>query len=903
MARESSRPRRHAEVKSYAEVEDEEVEEEGEGTLAGLEEETKAEVAVDGAAGSDTASDPLPDVDEDDDDEREYERTHRLVMEPQMLPSGRPAVHHILAHRPTPAGWRTPAQPSIPAPHVSSSSSSSSASIHLDLSPSAGNVDGADEELLGEMDSSVRALVESSSLLMAHLRHHFFCTFKHMSFLHTAWLPLSALMEEGVKMKIKLSKYLRGDTLLLDGEDDEEQVREELIDSDFTCVDKILAAREGRRRDDIAGVRRFWPEEAQQKARSAAVLPLHPQHPHPHQPAPPSSSQSDQRSSREYLVKWSSLPYSASTWERPVDFCDSLKIDQFEQQSALPTPARLHSRRLHPTKPPPSAWQKLAEGVEYKAGNQLRPWQVEGVSWLLFNWHHGKGSILADEMGLGKTVQIVACLQHILSVYAEGPFLVVVPLSTIQHWKREFEQWTDMNVVLLQGSKHDRDMIVEYEWSYRDASGEEKWRDAVYKFHVCIATYESVLAEQTLLSNIQWRVCAIDEAHRLKNKESKLFKALQQMTAEHRILLTGTPIQNKSATPSLQQLSHTPTSALSHRNASSLSSSALRLTASSLCVLSRVGSMDELWTLLHYIEPRSFPSLSSFISDYGHLQKTEQVTALQHRLAPYLLRRMKEDVAKKLPKKEETIIEVELTLLQKQYYRAVLERNRQWLQRGVKGSNVPKLLNVVMQLRKVCSHPFLIEGAEEKEYEEIRARMEEERKEMEQAAYDARVQAEQLKVLIGSSGKLTLCDKLLPRLQAEGHRVLIFSQMKLVLNLLEQYLELKGYEYERIDGNIRGNERQAAIDRFCKPGSSVFVFLLSTRAGGLGINLASADTVIIFDSDWNPQVSHSHPLITFEPSNPLRSHSSSHQSPLFPCLRRTTCRRKRALIALVRRSR
>ena len=127
-----------------------------------------------------------------------------------------------------------------------------------------------------------------------------------------------------------------------------------------------------------------------------------------------------------------------------------------------------------------------------------------------------------------------------------------------------------------------------------------------------------------------------------------------------------------------------------------------------------------------------------------------------------------------------------------------------------------------------------MEGAEEKEYE-------------------GKSEEERLRVLINCSGKLTLCDKLLPRLQAEGHRVLIFSQMKLVLNLLEQYMEAKGYEYERIDGNIRGNERQAAIDRFCKPGSSVFVFLLSTRAGGLGINLAAADTVIIFDSDWNPQ--------------------------------------------------
>ena len=394
-------------------------------------------------------------------------------------------------------------------------------------------------------------------------------------------------------------------------------------------------------------------------------------------------------------------------------------------------------------------------------------------------------------MGLGKTVQIVACLQHIASVYSPGPFLVIVPLSTIQHWKRELELWTDMSVCLLQGSKHDRDMIREYEWHLRDAAGAELWPDRLYKFSVCIATYESVLAEAALLSRVQWRLCAIDEAHRLKNKDSKLFKALSLLRTEHRVLLTGTPIQN---------------------------------------------NMEELWTLLHVIEPRAFSSLPAFIAEYGQLQKTEQVTALQQRLSPFLLRRMKEDVAKRLPKKEETIIEVELTLLQKQYYRAVLERNRTWLNRGVKTGNVPKLLNVVMQLRKICSHPFLIEGAEEKEYERVGSSP-----------------AEQLKVLIESSGKLTLCDKLLPRLQAEGHRVLIFSQLKLVLNLLGQYLELKGIEYERIDGNIRGNERQAAIDRFCKPGSSVFVFLLSTRAGGLGINLASADTVIIFDSDWNPQ--------------------------------------------------
>ena len=532
-------------MKSYAEledVEDEEEDEEAKGEAAEEEEERKGRGrADDGGHGSDTASDPLPDVDEDD--ETEYQRTHRLVMEPEMLPSGRPAVHHILAHRAIPAGWRTAGQSSSSAFHSSSSLSSPPAPSGLVSTA------GVEEEHLSQMEPSVRVLVETSTLLMAHLHHHFFCTFKHMSFLHTAWLPLAALMEEGVKMKIKLSKYLRGDPLVLDGGEDEEEVREELIDSDFTCVDKVLAVREGRRREDIAGVRRFWPAEVQQKSKPAALLPLH--SPHHHAQPAASSSAFDARAGREYLVKWSSLPYSASTWERPVDFCDSLKLDQFEQHQQLPTPTRLHSRRLHPTRPPPSAWQKLDEGVAYKGGNVLRPWQVEGVSWLLFNWYHAKGSILADEMGLGKTVQIVACLQHLQEVYCDGPFLVVVPLSTIQHWKREFELWTDMNVVLLQGSKHDRDMIVEYEWSFRDLqSGEERWKgEQVFKFTVCIATYESVLAEQALLSNTQWRCVAIDEAHRLKNSQSKLFKALQSMSAEHRILLTGTPIQNKLAHP------------------------------------------------------------------------------------------------------------------------------------------------------------------------------------------------------------------------------------------------------------------------------------------------------------------------------------------------------------------
>lgn len=147
-----------------------------------------------------------------------------------------------------------------------------------------------------------------------------------------------------------------------------------------------------------------------------------------------------------------------------------------------------------------------------------------------------------------------------------------------------------------------------------------------------------------------------------------------------------------------------------------------------------------------------------------------------------------------------------------------------------------------MELRKCCNHPFLIKGAEDKIVSEYLTNSE-----------DPQKAAKQLKALIESSGKMVLIDKLLPKLKSGGHKVLIFSQMIRVLNLIEDYLISKQYLYERIDGGVQGNMRQAAIDRFCRPDSDRFIFLLCTRAGGLGINLTAADTVIIFDSDWNPQ--------------------------------------------------
>ncbi len=299
------------------------------------------------------------------------------------------------------------------------------------------------------------------------------------------------------------------------------------------------------------------------------------------------------------------------------------------------------------------------------------------MNWLNFCWHQRRGAILADEMGLGKTVQSITHLNYLYRYHdITGPFLILCPLSTLTHWLREIEGWTEMNVVVYQGSAPNRQIIRQYEWFYsnpevtsRNAKGastssRRKNSNAMYKFNVLLTTYEMVLQpDWTELSKIPWKALVVDEAHRLKNKYSKLLERLKLFKFEHRVILTGTPIQNNT---------------------------------------------EELWTLLNFIEPNMFHSLDAFMQNFGNLQDAEQVSRLHSLLKPHLLRRLKEDVENSIPPKEEILVEVELTSLQKKYYRAILERNREFLNKGCQGSNVPNLLNIVMQLRKVCNHPFLI---------------------------------------------------------------------------------------------------------------------------------------------------------------------------------------------------
>ncbi|XP_010778613.1 chromodomain-helicase-DNA-binding protein 9-like [Notothenia coriiceps] len=350
-----------------------------------------------------------------------------------------------------------------------------------------------------------------------------------------------------------------------------------------------------------------------------------------------------------------------------------------------------------------------------------------------------RNCILADEMGLGKTIQSITFLEEICRVGIKGPFLIIAPLSTIANWEREFRTWTYLNVIVYHGSMVSRQMLQQYEMYSRDAQG--RVMRGAYKFQAVITTFEMILGGCPILNAIDWRCVIIDEAHRLKNKNCKLLEGFKLMNLEHKALLTGTPLQN---------------------------------------------TVEELFSLLHFLEPARFPSEVPFMQEFGDLKTEEQVQKLQAILKPMMLRRLKEDVEKKLAPKEETIIEVELTNIQKKYYRAILEKNFTFLAKGAGQANMPNLVNTMMELRKCCNHPYLIKGAEEKIMEDFR-------EVYSPNAFDFHLQA-----MVQSAGKLVLIDKLLPKMKAGGHRVLIFSQMVRCLDILEDYLIQRRYLYKRI---------------------------------------------------------------------------------------------------------
>jgi len=434
----------------------------------------------------------------------------------------------------------------------------------------------------------------------------------------------------------------------------------------------------------------------------------------------------------------------------------------------------------------------------------LKGYQLEGLNWMIHLAEKGLNGILADEMGLGKTLQSISILAyHYEFLKIQGPHLICVPKSTLSNWMNELNRWCpSLRAIRFHGSKDEREAMKEEYFTNEAAAHDGTRPERRIKDHgewvddnsnnprawdVCVTTYEVCNTEAKTLQKFAWKYLVIDEAHRLKNEASMFSNTVRSFHTEHRLLLTGTPLQN---------------------------------------------NLHELWALLNFLLPDIFNSSEQF-DEWFNLEiddqdaKQQMISSLHKILRPFMIRRLKADVAKGLPPKTETLIMVGMSKMQKVLYKKLLMRDLDSI--VGKGSNRTAVLNIVMQLRKCCGHPYLFEGVEDRTLDPLGEH------------------------LVENCGKLVMVDKLLKKLKERGSRVLIFTQMTRVLDILEDFLVMRQYKYCRIDGNTNYEDREAGIDSFNAPGSEKFVFILSTRAGGLGINLQTADTCILYDSDWNPQ--------------------------------------------------
>jgi ATP-dependent helicase STH1/SNF2 len=423
-------------------------------------------------------------------------------------------------------------------------------------------------------------------------------------------------------------------------------------------------------------------------------------------------------------------------------------------------------------------------------GGTLKEYQLKGLQWMISLYNNNLNGILADEMGLGKTIQTISLITHIIEKKQNnGPFLVIVPLSTLTNWNIEFDKWAPtVQKVVYKGPPNAR----------KQQQQQIRWGN----FQVLLTTYEYIIKDRPVLSKIKWTHMIVDEGHRMKNTQSKLSSTLSTYyTSRYRLILTGTPLQN---------------------------------------------NLPELWALLNFVLPNIFKSVKSFDEwfntpfantggqDRMDLSEEEQLLVIRrlHKvLRPFLLRRLKKDVEKDLPDKQERVIKCRFSALQTKLYKQLVTHNKMAVSDGKGGkTGMRGLSNMLMQLRKLCNHPFVFEPVEDQ-------------------MNPTRMSND---LLWRTAGKFELLDRVLPKFRATGHRVLMFFQMTQIMNIMEDFLRLRGMKYLRLDGSTKSDDRSDLLRQFNDPGSDYFCFLLSTRAGGLGLNLQTADTVIIYDSDWNP---------------------------------------------------
>jgi superfamily II DNA or RNA helicase len=407
--------------------------------------------------------------------------------------------------------------------------------------------------------------------------------------------------------------------------------------------------------------------------------------------------------------------------------------------------------------------------------NVLRPYQKHGVAWLGFLRENGFGGILADEMGLGKTLQTLAFLnaergkRNAEPSNAEhgtrAPHLIVCPTSLVFNWVAEAKKFTpDLKVLALQGP----DRHAHF--------------DEIPAHDIVVTSYALIRRDAERYRDLEFDTVVLDEAQHIKNRQTQNAQAVKAVRARHRLVLTGTPLEN---------------------------------------------SVLDLWSIFDFLMPGYLGSANDFRERYelpiARDQNAEAQTRLGRRLRPFLLRRLKREVAADLPAKLEQVSWCELTPDQRSVYQQVIEASRQEVLAAVGAQGLAKsrmvVLNALLRLRQICCDLRLLkrEGVNPAQ----------------------------------ASGKLDLFGELLEEVIDGGHRMLVFSQFVSMLTLLKEKLADEGIEYCYLDGST--TNRQAVVERF-QQHAAIPVFLISLKAGGVGLNLTGADTVVHFDPWWNPAV-------------------------------------------------
>lgn len=391
----------------------------------------------------------------------------------------------------------------------------------------------------------------------------------------------------------------------------------------------------------------------------------------------------------------------------------------------------------------------------------LKPYQLYGIKWLKLHHKLNTGSILADEMGLGKTIQSIGFLSDYFCDKKDNFALIVSPSSLIYNWKKEFEVYAShLKICVIDGNVEKRDQLFKQ----------------LSKYDVVIISYNLLKINLDKFNGKKFGVMIIDEGHTIKNRFTKFAKAIMTINAEHKIALTGTPMENNTL---------------------------------------------ELWSLFNFIMPgflNDFNSFKKFVSSGTE----ENYKNLQYKISPFILRRTKKDVLKDLPEKNEKLMFIDFNPEQKILYFNLLESIKKDIDKSILEKDIEKnkifILSLLTKLRQLCCSPKLL-------YENAKT----------------------------NGNKFDVCIELIDEIIEKGEKVLLFSQFTEMISIFQKELYSRNIEFLTITGNTAKKERQNLVELF-NSNDSIKVFLISLKAGGVGLNLTSANNVIHYDLWWNVSV-------------------------------------------------